>query len=819
VEGWTGNVTASAGWQLAEGWSAVLTTGGAWQLTEAWTATATTSAAWAQVESWSATIKTSAEWQMVESWTATVTTLNEWRLVESWSATVTTAAVWAQAESWSTTVSTGGAWQLAEAWTATATTSATWAQVESWTATIKTSAEWGMVESWTATATASALWSQIETWTATVTSITLWSQAEVWSETITGSAGWQLAEAWQATAAAAAQWSLAETWTATITAQIPAPILISPPNGENRNTLPTLRWDNLLPADNFQLQIDNNPDFTSPENDITVFENSYTPPALQDNLWYWRVRTFRNNENSAWSDVWKFRVDRVAPDWPTMISPINGENLNDNTPLLRWQAPPENSLPLVYTIQISRNAIFTDLKYTLTTENENIECPYLEDNVWYWRIRAKDNAGNERLWSGAPYRSFRVDTIPPQPVSLISPAQGAFTDATPYFTWTAVTQENSLPIVYRVTIDDDSTFTPPLVLQSPWLTDNWWEVPGPNALPYGTYYWLVEVKDNAGNIGENSENRYFLVDDAAPDKVTLYRPDNNTSTTSKTVEFEWYIPADNPSPPYASGVARYWIQIDNEPSFDNTYFVYENENITDNTYIFTFSKAGTYYWRVRAIDAVGNIGAWADNFTLIILEVWWLVESWSATATTTAWYRMAESWSGTVMAVAGWNVAESWQVMITTAGGWQMVETWSATTTTSAPWALVESWTSTIGASAQWQPVESWSVSIKTVAQWEIVESWTATVTALEITAWKLVESWTAAAATWTAWRLGETWAATITAQIPAPTLISPPDGENRNTIPILDWEDNTLPIDNFEVQVDNDQDFSAPLVRWENTG
>jgi len=105
--------------------------------------------------------------------------------------------------------------------------------------------------------------------------------------------------------------------------------------------------------------VDNDSDFSSPEIWVTVTSTSYTPTSgLSDNLYFWRVRQWRTGSCSEWSQVWRFRVDTIPPARPILVSPLNGENTNDNTPLLTWQAPPENSLPLTYRVQISTTSSF-----------------------------------------------------------------------------------------------------------------------------------------------------------------------------------------------------------------------------------------------------------------------------------------------------------------------------------------------------------------------------------------------------------------------------------------------------------------------------
>lgn len=108
----------------------------------------------------------------------------------------------------------------------------------------------------------------------------------------------------------------------------PAPTLVSPANNawvtENK---PTFKWRTL--GDNqsgFNLQISNETNFDTPVQNITVKSGtqSYTlttAEALNDGMYYWRVKT--NDTNgvwSDWSDPWIVRIDTVPPD-PVNVSP------------------------------------------------------------------------------------------------------------------------------------------------------------------------------------------------------------------------------------------------------------------------------------------------------------------------------------------------------------------------------------------------------------------------------------------------------------------------------------------------------------------
>jgi len=121
------------------------------------------------------------------------------------------------------------------------------------------------------------------------------------------------------------------------------PSLISPSSGYSTNN-PTLSfsWSAASDTDSgvkdYQIQIDNNNDFSSPAADAFVSSTSYST-SLSDNLYYWRVRA-RDNANNLglWTSSWSFTIDSTSPT-VTVISPNGGESWQAGTSqLIRWSA-------------------------------------------------------------------------------------------------------------------------------------------------------------------------------------------------------------------------------------------------------------------------------------------------------------------------------------------------------------------------------------------------------------------------------------------------------------------------------------------------
>ncbi|MCC7352739.1 MAG: hypothetical protein IT330_03200, partial [Anaerolineae bacterium] len=96
-----------------------------------------------------------------------------------------------------------------------------------------------------------------------------------------------------------------------------SPALISPSdNITTTNNTPTLDWTDTSNANEYQLQVDNIGDFSSPEIDIRTAASNYTPPsALSDGKYYWRVRGHNTGGGcdiyGSWSGIWSVRIGTV----------------------------------------------------------------------------------------------------------------------------------------------------------------------------------------------------------------------------------------------------------------------------------------------------------------------------------------------------------------------------------------------------------------------------------------------------------------------------------------------------------------------------
>ncbi len=247
------------------------------------------------------------------------------------------------------------------------------------------------------------------------------------------------------------------TWTVVITAAKPAQtVLSSPPGGAitNDNT-PTVAWLAALNGSTYQVQIDNNLDFSSPQQDVMVGVDllSYVADELADGKYYWRVRAFNiDSAPGAWSTARNFTVDTVAPPVPDPIAPLDGAASTNRMLKLSWTAVGGAS---GYELQLDPNPAF--LLPIIRAGNVTTYTPPtpLSREIYWWQVRALDKAGNVSAWSTA--RSFEI--LAGVTASVVEPSTPLPTELTAEPTAEPTVESTVEPIVEPTV---ESTVEPPI---------------------------------------------------------------------------------------------------------------------------------------------------------------------------------------------------------------------------------------------------------------------------------------------------------------------------------------------------------------------
>lgn len=99
------------------------------------------------------------------------------------------------------------------------------------------------------------------------------------------------------------------------------PNLISPPDNSTDSKSPKLTWeysgDCVQSGSCFLVEIDNNPDFSSPEKNPYTNNLSYSPQGLAEGTWNWRVKAKDiTGKWSVWSKIFKFSFSTQTASSP-----------------------------------------------------------------------------------------------------------------------------------------------------------------------------------------------------------------------------------------------------------------------------------------------------------------------------------------------------------------------------------------------------------------------------------------------------------------------------------------------------------------------
>jgi hypothetical protein len=294
-------------------------------------------------------------------------------------------------------------WYMLESWSGTASAPVTWQGVDSWTLACEAPAGWSSIDSLTGTLQTLASWNTNDSWTCTIKTSAGWTLIETCSGTGQATVSWFVTDSWGEETRAPAYWLQLESWSATVGTPPSPPTLILPDNNASTTATPTFQWDNTSPLDNFRLEVDNDADFSSPEDNLTFpsTTKSWTKPApgyAIDN-YYWRIWAI-NQFGMTCSEVRVFQVTQAFPTSPVLLSPEN------NTTLI---------LPITFTwkrgnyadnhrIEIDNDPDFSSPEenvWRLPPDDNWYTSTMLDYGTYYWRVWAVNSLGenvSENTW-------------------------------------------------------------------------------------------------------------------------------------------------------------------------------------------------------------------------------------------------------------------------------------------------------------------------------------------------------------------------------------------------------------------------------------
>jgi hypothetical protein len=280
---------------------------------------------------------------------------------------------------------------------------------------------------------------------------------------------------------------------------------------------PTFSWAMAEGAESYDLQVDDDPGFSSPAVSVTTSRASYTPTGtLAKGSYSWRVRVRRNgNVANDWTAPQTFTLDVPEPTGQKHAP----EGVVDRAPTLCWDpllAPAAGNPVLTawkYRVQVSRDPSFSTIYDTADTEQICwTPTKGYDDGGYYWRLAMID--GDNRL---GDYTAPAGLTKQYPVTTLITPTNGVRVLWTPTFVWTPVDGASS----YKLEVSLYPSFSP---LYDSVTTHNTRYTPIKKYDNRRTYYWRVAMADKDGKAGPFTG-----------DTVLVYRYDSYLPLTEKAI--------------------------------------------------------------------------------------------------------------------------------------------------------------------------------------------------------------------------------------------------------------------------------------------
>ena len=290
--------------------------------------------------------------------------------------------------------------------------------------------------------------------------------------------------------------------------------------------------------------------------------------------------------------------DTQAPTAPTnLVATATSTQIT-----LTWNNSTDNIGVSRYLIEKSIAATTGFSQITTVTNNSYVNTGLNANTTYYYRVRAQDAAGNLSGYSNIVFATTPNSTnVPPTDTQNPTTPTNLLTTATSTqitLTWTS-SSDNIGVSQYLI---ERSLLATSSFSQIITVTNNSYVNTGLNSNT--TYYYRVRAQDAAGNLSGYSNIAGAQTGQSSSDTQSPSIPTSLVATaTSTVVSLAWLASTDN------VGVTQYRIERSTNASADFSQIA--TSSIT--TYLSTGLDVNTtYYYRVRAQDAAGNLSGYSN---------------------------------------------------------------------------------------------------------------------------------------------------------------------------------------------------------------
>lgn len=293
----------------------------------------------------------------------------------------------------------------------------------------------------------------------------------------------------------------------------------------------------------------------------------------------------------------------ITNDNVTALYPLNNAQIESNVVNFLWK---ELDGADDYRLQVYSENQNIMLDTLVSTTNFTYE---LNPGTYQWRIRGENFAYETPYSFPVSFTLIATEDLTNQQVVLLYPGLGAYTKLySPTFSWNNVNNANHYGFQLI-----DMTNGGALIHEVASISGTSYPLPTGVITQDGQYMWKVKAVNTENETETQYSTRNFYVDTTAPNITVNTVPANNAELPVNTeTEFSWTVSSDNG--PVTSSIS-YSIQIAQDQNFST---IINTGTTLNSTYQFTFNVTGNYYWRVKAIDQVGNESSYSPPYKITI---------------------------------------------------------------------------------------------------------------------------------------------------------------------------------------------------------
>ncbi|MEW6069522.1 MAG: Ig-like domain-containing protein, partial [Candidatus Thermoplasmatota archaeon] len=233
---------------------------------------------------------------------------------------------------------------------------------------------------------------------------------------------------------------------------------------------------------------------------------------------YWSADVAGNSEQDQSVTI---KIDKGKPI-VTLTSPANNEVVVTNTLTLSWSGSDDASGVSYYELQVDNNNDFASPEFSTITTSASATTSLLLDAIYYWRVRAIDNAGNPGDWQT---RTFTINTGPPTDLIITINDGAQFTNSTSV-TLTLSASSNAYEMCFS---NDNSTWS----LRETFASTKAWTLAGGDDGIRIVYFKCRSVSGNESKAACDT----IILDTTAP-TLEISKPQNGTITNKEKIMIE-----------------------------------------------------------------------------------------------------------------------------------------------------------------------------------------------------------------------------------------------------------------------------------------